>query len=152
MKQANEKIYSSNRVSRWTRIAFSSGLTVMLLAANVALADITSEAQWTIASGGNGHLYRVVAKPNLISWDTANAEASLSGGYLATITSPEENAFIFSLIDNASFWTQSANDHGPWIGGFQPPGSTEPSGGWTWVTQPGAGSPEAFSYFNWEVG
>jgi len=120
--------------------------------ATVAVADVTSQAQWTIVSGGNGHTYRVVAKPNLISWDAANTEAGLAGGYLATITSPAENAFVFSLIDNAAFWTQSANDHGPWIGGFQPPGSSEPSGGWTWVTQPGASSPEPFAYSNWEAG
>src|SRR6267378_1487359 len=115
-------------------------------------ADTTSQAQWTITSGGNGHLYRVVAKPNLISWDAANAEATLAGGYLATVTSPSENAFVFSLIDNPAFWTQSANDHGPWIGGFQPPGSSESSGGWTWVTQPAASSAETFSYANWEAG
>jgi hypothetical protein len=120
--------------------------------ATAAVADITSQGQWTIGSGGNGHTYRVVAKPNLISWDAANTEATLAGGYLATITSPAENAFVFSLIDNASFWTQSANDHGPWIGGFQPPASSEPSGGWTWVTQSGASSPEPFSYSNWETG
>ena len=120
--------------------------------ATAAVADITSQGQWTIASGGNGHTHRVVAKPNLISWDAANSEAGLAGGYLATITSPPENAFVFSLIDNATFWTQSANDHGPWIGGFQPPGSPEPSGGWSWVMQPGAGSPEPFSYANWEAG
>jgi hypothetical protein len=120
--------------------------------ATVAVADITSQAQWTIASGGNGHTYRVVAKPNLISWDAANTEAGLAGGYLATITSPAENAFVFSLIDNAAFWTQSANDHGPWIGGVQPPGSGEPAAGWTWVTQPGASTPEPFSYSNWEAG
>jgi hypothetical protein len=124
----------------------------LLVSAATGKADITSQAQWTTASGGNGHTYRVVAKPGLISWDAANSEASLAGGYLATITSPAENAFVFSLIDNSAFWTQSANDHGPWMGGFQPPGSAEPSGGWTWVTQSGAPSPELFSYANWESG
>jgi hypothetical protein len=127
-------------------------ITSLISTATVAVADITNQAQWTIASGGNGHTYRVVAKPGLISWNTANSEASLAGGYLATITSPAENAFVFSLIDNAAFWTQSANDHGPWIGGFQAPGSSEPAGGWTWVTQPGETSPEPFSYSNWEAG
>lgn len=124
----------------------------LLFSLATASADITNQAQWTIASGGNGHTYRVVAKPNLISWDAANSEASLAGGYLATITSPEENAFVFSLIDYGAFWTQSANDHGPWIGGLQPAGSAEPGGGWTWVTQPGAPGSETFSFANWEVG
>jgi len=147
-------LMSSYRLFLNTKVACRISATILSLlsTASVAVADITSQAQWTIASGGNGHTYRVVAKPNLISWDLANAEAGLAGGYLATITSSAENAFVFSLIDNAPFWTQSANDHGPWIGGFQPPGSSEPSGGWTWVTQPGMGSPEPFSYANWEAG
>jgi hypothetical protein len=58
---------------------------------------------------------------------------------------------VFSLIDNSAFWTQSANDHGPWIGGFQLPGAAEPAG-FTWVTQSGVSSPEPFSYANWESG
>jgi hypothetical protein len=91
-------------------------------------------------------------KTNLISWDSANAEAVAAGGYLATITSAEENSFIFALIDDPAYWTQSANDHGPWIGGYQPPGSSEPAGGWTWVTAPGALAPEAFAFTNWEAG
>jgi hypothetical protein len=124
----------------------------LLPAATVTAADITSEAQWTIASGGNGHTYRAVATPGLISWDSANAAASSAGGYLATITSLTENTFVFGLINNSAFWTQSANDHGPWIGGYQLPDSTEPGGGWTWVTQPNASSTEPFSFANWEAG
>jgi hypothetical protein len=142
------KSFSSGRIASRNIAVF----ILLLSSASVAVADVTNQAQWTIASGGNGHAYRAVAKPNLISWDAANSEAGLAGGYLATITSPAENAFVFSLIDNAAFWTQSANDHGPWIGGFQRPGSIEPSGGWSWVTQPGAGSAEPFLYANWEAG
>src|SRR5689334_22180557 len=136
------KSYSPRTVSNRIRVTVLIGVIALGLIPNMAVADVTSQAQWTIPSGGNGHTYRVVAKPGLISWDSANSEASLAGGYLATIMSPAENAFVFSLIDNSTFWTQSANDHGPWIGGFQPSGSAEPSGGWTWVTQPGASSPE----------
>lgn len=33
---------------------------------------------------------------------------------------------------------------GPWLGAFQPPGSTEPGGGWTWLTG------EPFAYAPWE--
>ncbi len=136
--------------SKLSKIA--AAILTLLFSSLTVLADITNQAQWTITSGGNGHTYRVVAKPGLISWDAANAEATSAGGYLATITSSAENAFVFSLIDNAAFWTQSANDHGPWIGGFQQPGSAEPAGGWTWVTQPGASNPEPFLYSNWEAG
>jgi len=150
MNPNNKIFFFSGRASNCGSVF---GVAVAFLSiATVAFADITSQAQWTIGSGGNGHTYRVVAKPGLISWDSANSEAGLAGGYLATVTSPAENSFVFSLIDNAAFWTQSANDHGPWIGGFQLPGSSEPSGGFTWVTQPAASSPEPFSYANWEAG
>ena len=121
----------------------------LVLTAN---ADVSKEAAWTVASGGNGHTYRVVAKTSLISWDSASAEAVAAGGYLATITSASENAFVFSLIDDSAYWTQTANGHGPWIGGYQPPGSGEPGGGWTWVTETGAATPEALTFTNWESG
>jgi hypothetical protein len=147
----NKKIFFSSYVISTATTLFRAAIALLWIG-TAGAADVSSQAQWTIASGGNGHTYRVVAKPNLISWDGANSEAGLAGGYLATITSPAENAFVFSLIDNAAFWTQSANDHGPWIGGFQPPGSSEPGGGFTWVTQPGASSVEPFSYANWEAG
>jgi hypothetical protein len=125
---------------------------LLCLLALPAHADTTKQATWTVASGGNGHTYRVVAKSGLISWDTANAEALAAGGYLATITSTAENTFVFTLIDDATYWTQTANGHGPWIGGYQLPNSSEPSGGLTWVNQTGASTPELFSYANWESG
>lgn len=131
-----------------------SSLTVALLCASVQRADADSskEATWAISAGGNGHTYRVVAAPNVISWDSAYAQATFAGGYLATITSAAENGFVFSLIDDPAYWTQSSNGHGPWIGGYQPLASPEPGGGWTWVTQTGALSPEPFAYTNWESG
>lgn len=59
--------------------------------------------------------------------------AEEQGGYLATITSSEENNFVFELIDHAEFWYKTGpDDIGPWIGGYQPTGSAEPEGGWTW--------------------
>jgi len=47
---------------------------------------------WTVESGGNGHYYEYVStgKP----WPEARQDALARRGYLATITSPEENAFI----------------------------------------------------------
>jgi len=71
------------------------------------------------------------------------------GGYLATITSAEENAFVYGLASaNPSFWRLMlwGGDYalGPWLGGVQPPGSTEPAGGWQWVTG------EAWSYTDWQ--
>jgi hypothetical protein len=117
-----------------------------------AHADVSKQATWTFASGGNGHTYRVVAHSDLISWDSADAAAQAAGGYLATITSAAENSFVFNLINDPTYWTQSSNDHGPWIGGYQLPNSVEPAGGFTWVLATGATVPEPFSYTNWTAG
>ena len=56
-------------------------------------------------------------------------------GYLACINSAAENSFLVSTF----------NVHA-WIGAYQPSGSPEPSGNWSWVTG------EAWSYSNWNAG
>lgn len=98
--------------------------------------------EWPISAGGNGHLYEAVLVPSGLRWDQARDGAAARGGYLVSITSAAENAWVFSLVDHPSFW--SDGDFGPWLGGFQPAGSPEPAGGWQWV------SGEAWSYTNWQ--
>ena len=98
-------------------------------------------AQWPLAQGGNGHFYEIIAAPSGITWPNANLAATDRGGYLATITSAEENAFVFNLADqDPTVWY---NGYGPWLGGIQPVGSAEPAGGWSWITG------EPFTYQNW---
>jgi hypothetical protein len=100
--------------------------------------------EWRVENGGNGHSYQAVATPIPISWETANSAAQTAGGHLATIASPAENAFVFSLIDSPQFWHNNiTNAHGPYLGGFQPEGSPEPAGNWQWVTG------EPWLYTNW---
>jgi hypothetical protein len=92
----------------------------------------------------DGHLYDAVAVGAGINWTSARAraEALSSGscqGYLASITSPEENAFILNnFSDLAPF---IGNGH--WIGGYQPADPPAPSAaeGWLWVS----GDPFVFS-------
>lgn len=105
--------------------------------------------EWRVADGGNGHFYEAIAVPTGITWTDANEAAKSAGGYLATITSPEENNFVFSLIDNDIYWfhVPPSSNIGPWIGGYQPEGSSEPDGGWQWVT-----GDEEFNYTNWDEG
>lgn len=104
--------------------------------------------QWTVESGGNGHWYEPVAVGSLISWEDAQTASSMLGGYLATTTTASENNFVFSLIDSAGFWrVEGGHSAGPWLGGFQPDGSAEPDGGWTWLNGEGA-----FSYSAWGPG
>jgi hypothetical protein len=95
---------------------------------------------------GNGHTYQAICSEG-INWDDAQAEAEARGGYLATITSAEENQFVFSLVDDPVFWYANVFNAsiGPWLGAFQEPGAPEP-GGFSWVTG------EPFSFTAWSGG
>jgi hypothetical protein len=91
--------------------------------------------QWATADGGNGHWYEFIDDEG-ITWDEANADASSLYGssvYLATITSEDENTFIFNL---------GIEDRPIWLGGYQDDGAVADEG-WHWVTG------EAWNYTNW---
>ncbi len=110
-----------------------SGLLLPILNGTV-LAD---PVQWM----GNGHWYELVDHAG-ISWTQANALADGSefngmAGHLVTITSEEENSFVFSTLD--------VGDRALWLGGYQ--GATDdPEADWYWVTG------EAWSFTNWADG
>jgi hypothetical protein len=116
-------------------------LVVAALWPRLASASHTA-VEWRVAEGGNGHLYEVVAA-GPYNYDGARAVAARSTrdgvpGYLATITSAEEQAFVLSLVPATSrqyFF----------IGGVQDPAGGEPDGGWSWVTG------EPWSYTNWSA-
>ncbi|HML96487.1 MAG TPA: IPTL-CTERM sorting domain-containing protein [Thermodesulfobacteriota bacterium] len=96
-----------------------------------------SEAQ-PVLNPENGHYYECV--PCGRNWTQANQYAySLTfddlRGHLATITTPEENAFIAGLGCGLS-----------WLGGFQSPSATQPDQGWLWITG------EPFIYTAWAPG
>lgn len=100
--------------------------------------------QWKVADGGNDHFYNVIGVPRGISWPDANAAAIArrSGWHLATITSPEENAFVYGLVaGKPQFWKccDGGVAIGPWIGATR----AGLSGAFSWVTG------EPFPYANW---
>ncbi len=88
----------------------------------------------------NGHYYTVFSEEK--NWFQADEYALSLGGYLATITSEEENnwlvgAYSSILETNKVFW----------LGGYQDkndPNYSEPLGGWKWITN------ESWSYTNWQ--
>jgi len=90
---------------------------------------------------GNGHAYEVVNHGSLLDWATARTAAESLSGYLVTLTSAEENSFVFALT-----MSHYAGMISPWTGGFQQPGSSEPDGGWSWITG------EPFSFTSWQPG
>jgi hypothetical protein len=122
----------------------------LVLMANFPRAPaLVTMTHWPALLGGNDHFYESVAGAVDFSWNSANAIATVAGGYLATITSADENATVFQLIkDRPELWTRrpSGDSWGPWLGGLQPAGSTEPGGGWSWVTG------EPFIYTHWGSG
>lgn len=101
-----------------------------------------SIGQSTLYNQDNGHFYEFVVSPS-ISWTNAKNEAegrSYYGlkGYLTTITSSSENAFI----------TQKLNGFG-WIGA----NDAENENIWKWVTGPEAGTVISnTTYTNWAPG
>lgn len=105
-----------------------------------------SHGAWTTWT--NGHEYQAFVVPTGITWTAASVQAAALGGHLVTITSAEENAFVFGLVNSPEYWTNffGFRAGGPWIGLIQSTGAAEPAGGFQWVTG------EAVSYTNWAPG
>ena len=125
---------------RQSKLVLVYGL--IALASQVAFA---APVQWS----GNGHWYEVVVIPAPgVTWHEAKAAAEENGGYLATITSADENQFVFDLtVNTPGAWEMSAEwAIGPYLGGYQDRSASdysEPSGGWRWVTE------EPWEYTAW---
>lgn len=109
---------------------------VLVLSLLVPFSATASPAQW----GANGHYYEVIDVPGIDWFDAKVAAESLvyAGvpGHLVTISSSEESLWL-----TAAFGAEGLHLH--WIGAYQPTGSTEPAGGWSWVTG------EPWVYSNW---
>lgn len=114
---------------------------------------------WDTAEGGNGHTYLFVPLPYTTSWSEANAKAETitlpdgSEGYLATVTSDEERAFIREQVlpDDwanpiSAVWVAPenqymlVNDNHPSSNGHLPLGKPLPS----------AVAPEHWKWGTWE--
>ncbi|NUN98816.1 MAG: hypothetical protein HUU16_21900 [Candidatus Omnitrophica bacterium] len=106
----------------------------------------STQEVWSAASGGNNHSYEYIIQSNTITWDQARAQAESRGGYLATIGSSAENWFIYYNLASLPTTHGAGTNENRWIGGYQPAGSPEPSGGWRWVTT------EPFSFTAWMSG
>jgi len=109
-------------------------LSLAICVGTMASAVSSATVQWKSSDGGNDHFYELMAGPP-ITWDSARADAISQGGYLATITSDAENAFLTALYP-----TQA------WIGGSD----AETEGVWKWADGPEGGN--LISYFKWRPG
>ncbi len=90
--------------------------------------------QWRVEDGGNGHWYAIVLESDGLSWAAAKTRATAMGGHLATIHSTPEDEFVFQRANQVDAAWSGPGLLGPWLGGSQLDASTEPAGGWTWVT------------------
>lgn len=95
-----------------------------------------------------GHLYLAVLAHGHGAWYSSNAIARKMGGHLATISSAEENRFLYDLFMPDERFIRNGDGylHGPIFGLVQIDRSNEPSGGWAWVTG------EPLGYTNWSRG
>ena len=113
-------------------------LTVRPTSTRTATPTVETVLVARIRWSNNGHLYEVIRVPDGIHWEDANQAAQALGGHLVTITSAAENNFVFSIA------ASTENRHGFWLGGYQLQGSSEPDGGWVWVTG------EPWNYTCWD--
>lgn len=114
-------------INRLSRLAAFCGLLAAPQAASAAV------VQWTIASGGNGHYYELIT--TLVNWTAARDAAAAktyqnTPGHLATITSAEENQFVWNNVSGTYFWIGAYKDNNSWH----------------WVTG------ESWGYVNWDAG
>lgn len=101
----------------------------LLIAASVTAQPV----QWTEEAGGNGHFYLAVPSDVVgLDWSDARVMAEGMGGYLATVTSAEDNEWI---------WLNLGTPEQHYLGGHR-------SGtGWAWIT----GEPWSFTaWAPWE--
>lgn len=61
----------------------------------------TTQPAWTEF---NGHFYQFIDLPTGLTWSDAQIAANATGGYLANVTTPGENAFLVTLSGNRTGW------------------------------------------------
>jgi len=103
---------------------------------------------------GDTNYYEVVLVESMnISWVQAAILAESEGGYLASLTSAEENAFVFGLVNDDKYFWEFPDDYtpdshyrikvGPFLGGVRVSDTEDSLAGWTWL------SGEEWDYMNW---
>jgi len=100
----------------------------------------TIPVQWAIEAGGNGHWYQFVRNPTDTCWTAARQLAQDRGGYLATVTSADENDFLRTLVSPLN---PGGIEGGPYIGATC---EGVEWGQWYWITG------EPMSFMGWNAG
>jgi hypothetical protein len=108
------------------------GIIVFFLIA--LMTSATSYAEHTkILNTQNGHTYKLFQNPK--TWTEARSHCKSLGGYLVTVTSKEEQKFLFNQIlrySKKDIWAGATDK--------------DEAGNWKWITG------EKFDYTNWKRG
>jgi hypothetical protein len=95
--------------------------------------------QWKVSEGGNGHWYQCLRTTGSGEvWNTSQDAAIALGGHLATLTSQQENSWVYELSVAQNAWSGRG---GPLLGGYKLPNNS-----FRWVTD------EPWSYTSWLPG
>ncbi len=118
---------------------FQVGLAV---AGAVVMSAVSAHALpvvWSV----NGHSYEAFVTQAGQGWGDAKAAAEGMGGYLAVLTTAEENSWVYDNVVLPAFGTGNGGDDGvqAWLGAAR-----SGEGGWAWVTG------EAFAWENFADG
>lgn len=130
-------VYYSGSESQWKQISVgrdNEPLTNATIHYNSTGPDGTDTSESTLIPDDavifNGHYYKIYS--DRASWSEAKQKCESLGGYLATITSQEEQSFIETL---------NSSNKRLWIGAYR-----DSNFNWQWVTN------ENWSYTNWGEG
>lgn len=106
---------------------------IAALAATVSLVGFTPASavivEWAVADGGNGHFYERVDTP--VAFEVARAAALAAthnglNGYLVTVTSAAEDAFLINNVAGGIGWTSGSD--------------AAVEGTWAWLDGPETGT------------
>ncbi|MBI1177449.1 hypothetical protein GC207_08420 [bacterium] len=118
----------------WVKVSNSDGD----IGSDGVLVRVGTYAVWTAAMGGNDHGYEIVQiGDHENDWAQMFRDTYSSGGYMVSYHSLAEENFANSLVPPSQLTRL--------IGLIQPINSSEPGGGWRWM------SGEPFNYSRWNA-
>lgn len=123
--------------------------------AGVTQVDISISSPGEVYYPGNGHVYEIVEAGSSITW--AEADTLAKGrtkygatGYLATITSQQENDYISPRLDGSGwFGASDVGEEGDWKWVTGPETGTS---FWSGLSSDNGGGPVASRFSNWASG
>ena len=124
-----------------TALTTGLALSAVSLPVNADKRIDTGWIKWAAKDGGNNHFYRMIGIDNPISWGFAVKKSFRlnPNSHLATLTTEEENNFVFDLVASVSM-------ERVWLGGVQIGNPPDHTANWRWITG------EEWIYTNWSSG